>query len=144
MNHSPSDLDDRISTRGFFERILKEFKETLQTREDLLDERFSSQKEAITKAEGRMDNILAGFPQEYAKRLEIEQMKATADTTAATLRQQVLDSAKALAEASDKTEGRLNDRIKKIEDSMARLGGVALIAPVIMSTITALLILQFN
>jgi multidrug resistance efflux pump len=132
-------LDSRIDNRGFFERILKEHKEALKERDSHLDERFASQKEAIQKAEQRMDVILAGFPQEYAKRLEIEQMKTTADTTAKALEQKVVDSAKALAEAQDKTDNRADTRMKKMEDYQARLTGMAIIAPVVSGVVVYVL-----
>jgi len=140
----------RIGDRGFFERILKEFKETLierdqglkdflEERNERLDERFVGQKDAINKAEQRMDVILAGFPQEYAKRLEIEQMKTTAETTAKTLAQQVVDSAAALSAAQDKVEDRTDSRMKKMEDYQARLTGMAIAAPIITAVVVFLL-----
>ena len=139
MSDDLNGLDSRIDNRGFFERILKEHKEALAERDSHLDERFASQKEAIQKAEQRMDVILSGFPQEYAKRLEIEQMKTTADTTAKALEQKVVDSAKALAEAQDKTDNRADTRMKKMEDYQARLTGMAIIAPVVSGIIVYVL-----
>jgi exonuclease VII large subunit len=132
-------LDGKISARGFFERVLKEHKETLREWDERLDERFIAQKEAVNKAEQRLDRTLAGFPQEYAKRLEIEQMKTTAETTAGVLSQKVVDSAKALAEAQDKADARAADRMTKMENYQARLTGVALTAPVVTAIIVYLL-----
>ena len=43
-------LNDRINVRAFFERILKERDHSEAEREKRLDERFSSQKEAVTAA----------------------------------------------------------------------------------------------
>lgn len=132
-------IDSKINSREFFERVLKEHKETLHERDARLDERFAAQKEAITKAESRMDVVLSGFPQEYSKRLELEQMKTTADITAKVLEQKVVDSAKALAEAQDKSDGRASDRMKKMEDYQSRLTGIALTAPVVTAVIAYLL-----
>ena len=139
---SVDDLNDlsRIGDRGFFERILKEHKELLAERDRRLDERFQSQKEAINKAEQRLDGTLTGFPQEYAKRLELEQMKVTAETTAKVLEQKVVDSAKALAESQDKTDQRADTRMKKMEDYQARLTGFAVAGMVVVPLITALIV----
>lgn len=150
-----------IDAKGFFERILKEFKETLAERERgleklldernvRLDERFQAQREAINKAEQRLDGTLKGFPQEYARRLELEQMINALDETSTVLAQKVVDSASALAEAQtkaderlaetqDKTDERTDIRFKKLEDYQARLTGMAIAAPIITAVIVFLL-----
>jgi multidrug resistance efflux pump len=136
-------MDDRISDRDYFDRIMEE-------REKLLDERFASQKEAINKAEQRLDGTLKGFPQEYARRMELEQMINALDETSTVLAQKVVDSAAALAESQrkaeerlasekEKTDDRVDIRFKKLEDYQARLTGMALILPFVSGIIVYLL-----
>jgi hypothetical protein len=130
-NHSR--LDDRINERGFFERVLTElFRESEKTeveREKRLNERFAAQEKAISKAEVRLDGTLKGFPQEYARKTEMEQMRTDLATTATTLAEKVTDSATALATAQDKVTERQDARLTKLENFQNKLLGIALAAP---------------
>lgn len=129
MSDELNGLDSRISERGFFERILKEFKETLAERNLRLDERFQSQEKAIKKAEDRLDRTLSGFPQEYARKTEMEQMRLDLAQTATTLAEKVADSAIALATAQDKVTERQDERLRGLEKFQNKLLGIALAAP---------------
>lgn len=150
-----STLDVRINDRGFFERILTERDKIEFEREKRLNERFVAQEKAIGKAEERLDGTLKGFPQEYARRIELEQMISALDETSTVLAQKVVDSAAALAEAQasadrrlredrEKTDERVDARFKKVEDFQSKLAGIAIVAPILMSVLTALIVLQFN
>lgn len=128
-------LDERISTRGYFERILLEFKGTLTERNERLDERFQSQERAIKKAEDRLDGTLKGFPQEYARKTEMEQMRLDLANTATVLAEKVTDSATALATAQNKvTEGQ-DARLAALEKFQNKLLGLALVAPIVTGVI---------
>lgn len=129
MDHDFNNLDSKISDRGFFERILKEFKETLAERNSRLDERFESQEKAIKKSEDRLDGTLKGFPQEYARKTEMEQMRMDLASTAITLAEKVTDSATALATAQDKVAERQDARLTMLEKFQNKLLGIALSAP---------------
>lgn len=129
MGDDLNGLDTKINDRGFFERILREFKETLAERNKRLDERFAGQKDAITKAEQRLDVILAGFPDEYSRKVEIERLRETLQTTASVLAEKVTDTAVALTAAQDKVVERQDARILALEKFQSKLLGLALSAP---------------
>jgi len=139
-------LNGRINDRGFFERILKEHKETLEEKEKVsaerdkrLDERFQSQQRAIDKAEDRLDVTLAGFPEEYARRFELEVARQAVASTADSLSGKIHSASASLESQLDKSEDRLSSRLKEVEDFQSRLIGLALGAPVVTAIIVYLL-----
>jgi exonuclease VII large subunit len=135
IEHQLNGLDGRINDRGFFERILKEFKETLAERNERLDERFQSQEKAIKKAEDRLDGTLSGFPQEYARKTELEQMRIDLASTATALAEKVTDSASALATSQDKVTERQDARLSSLEKFQNKLLGLALASPFVTGLI---------
>ena len=57
---------------------LRDYIERLDLEQDRrLDERFQAQNEAISKAEQNLQEVLTGFPQEYAKVTVVEEMRRT-------------------------------------------------------------------
>lgn len=105
---------------------------------------------AINKAEQRLDGTLKGFPQEYARRMELEQMISALDETSTVLAQKVVDSAAALADAQkkaeerlaiekEKTDERVDVRFKKLEEFQSRLTGMVIILPFVSGVIVYLL-----
>ena len=58
--------------------LLKEYvDQRLQDRQDLLDERFATQKDAIAEARTVIIDQLAGFPELYAKVTTTDQLRET-------------------------------------------------------------------
>lgn len=127
-------LHERINLRGEIEGIRATISERLKTeseREKRLDERFQSQEKAIQKAEVRLDSTMKGFPQEYARKTEMEQMRIDLASTASTLAEKVNDSAVVLATAQDKVTERQDTRLSMLEKFQNKLLGIALAAPLL-------------
>lgn len=122
-------LDERINTRGFFERILADRDKLDGERDRRMEERFENQEKAVVKAEQRLDETLRGFPEEYARRFELEQLKENVQEASNLLAQKVIESASVLKESSDKESDRIDGRIKALENFQSKLLGLALAAP---------------
>ncbi len=132
-------LDNKINERGFFERILAERDKTEAEREKRLNERFASQEKAVAKAEQRLDDTLRGFPEEYARRIELEQLKENLQEASGILAQKVVESAMLLKESSDKETDRINVRIHSLEAFQSKLLGLALAAPFVSALVVYLI-----
>jgi len=137
--HDLNDLDSRISNRGYFERVLVEREKKDDERDRRLDERFAAQEKAIGKAESKLDSTLSGFPQEYSRKAEMEQMRLDLANTATVLAEKVADSARALATAQDKVTERQDIRLASLEKFQFKLLGLALAIPFV-TAITAYLL----
>jgi ribosome-binding protein aMBF1 (putative translation factor) len=137
-NHLNS-LDSKINERGFFERILAERDKTEAEREKRLNERFASQEKAVMKAEQRLDDTLRGFPEEYARRIELEQLKESLQQASSILADKVVESASLLKESSDKDIDRINVRIHSLEAFQSKLLGLALAAPFVSALVVYLI-----
>jgi hypothetical protein len=132
-------IDERINARGFFERILAERDKTDAEREKRLNERFAGQEKAVVKAEQRLDDTLRGFPEEYARRLELEQLKESLQEASSLLAEKVVESAKLLKESNDKDVDRINVRIHSLEAFQSKLLGLALAAPFVSALVVYLI-----
>jgi hypothetical protein len=58
------------------EQLEKRMSERSEAAKDAVVAAFDSAEKAVRKAEDRLDKTLIGFPQEYARRLEIEMLRS--------------------------------------------------------------------
>jgi hypothetical protein len=57
-------------------QLERRMEERSEAAKDAVAAAFASAEKAVKKAEDRLDNTLIGFPQEYARRLEIDMLRS--------------------------------------------------------------------